>query len=79
MILKHFLSISIVIVTLFSQSINAQSLKIELVKDIDTNFYKNGVYPYIPMTSYNGKLYFAGTNKTNNYGYLMVQKVVLTL
>jgi len=67
MILKHFLSISIVIVTLFSQSINAQSLKIELVKDIDTNFYKNGVYPYIPMTSYNGKLYFAGTNKTNNY------------
>jgi len=67
MILKHFLSISIVIVTLFSQSINAQSLKIELVKDIDTILNKNGVYPYTPMASYNGKIYFVGTNKTNNY------------
>lgn len=45
----------------------AQTPKIELIKDIDTSFYINGVSPNTPMISYNNKIYFRGSVKSLNY------------
>ncbi len=53
--------LAITLSMLLGQLLNAQSYKIELIKDIDTTFAKSGVSQTSPLFSVGNKVYFAGS------------------